>query len=99
MSTIGRRLLTAYADNDAAALAELYHPDAVAYGAVHWPARGRDAIVDAVGQTRARFPDLAVGLRDEFASADERRVALRWVSRWPGPQPNTSSEVRMLTVE
>lgn len=99
MSTMGQRLLTAYADNGAAALAELYHPDAVAYGAVHWPARGRDAIVDAVRQTHARFPELAVSLHDEFASADGRRVALRWVSSWPGPQPNTSSEVRMLTVE
>lgn len=99
MSTIGRRLLAAYGTGDTVELGRLYHPEAVLYDPAWWPAEGRAAILDTIARAHAELPGLTVSLHDEFASADRSRVALRWVRHWQGDEPNTSNELRLLTVE
>ena len=96
--TVGRRLLRAYATNDVSALTELYHPDAALYAPEVWPAHGRADILDSVAAAHAELPGLSVTLHDEFPSADGSRVALRWVRSWAGTRPNSSNEIRLLTV-
>src|SRR3954468_10410047 len=99
MSTVGRRLLAAYGAGDTAELSRLYHPEATLYDPAWWPAEGRAAILDTVKRAHAELPGMTVSLHDEFASAGGGRVALRWVRHWPGGEPNTSNELRVLTVE
>lgn len=73
---IVRRWCEAFNAQDADALAELYHPDAVNYQVAFEPVGGRDAIRDMLHEGFVGFPDMGFEVENLFE--DGEWAILEW---------------------
>jgi SnoaL-like domain len=84
--TIAQRFTLAFGGNDIDALTALYDEEVALYGPLTWPLRGRQALLEYVGEfIRAYNPRIV--LHDEFYDAAGTRGCFTFVFHWHNTEP------------